>query len=118
VTCTGCNDRLAGDGNRRVAAGILAFVGLGAAVCLLKISTRQSDPAAGTLLQAVAAVALSVAIVLGARALDGPIRARSRRHDLPQSEANSAVWLWITCFAIVEGSFLLATLAGGYLWVR
>lgn len=102
-----------GDGKRRIIAAITAIVCLVVAGLLLTFSICGRDPTTGALLQAVVAVALSAAVVYGARALDGPIRARSRhRQDLPQSQDEGAVRLWIACFMVIEASFLLATLAG------
>jgi len=55
--------------------------------------------------------AVSLAIVAGARWLEGPLRLRTRRRgERAPSNAVAAVLLWLACFAAIETAALLSQL--------
>jgi hypothetical protein len=108
------------DRDRRILATWVTVACVISAAILLWISFTRVELASILILQALASFSLATVVVLGARAIDGPIQVRSRRRGgRQQSDAASAVRLWISCFVVIEAVFFLAVLMGEldvYLW--
>lgn len=99
------------EGRRRwTAAGLCAACAVAAAFVLL-IMTKFPGHLSDSMLRALVALLLGATLVLGARALDGPIRLREhRRGQKTSSEAAAALMLWLGCFAALMTAFLVSDL--------
>ena len=65
-------------------------------------------PGGAAVLQPLLALLLSVAIIAGLRALDGPLNLGGKRRDAQAtSSAASAVLLWLSCFGAIQAAILI-----------
>lgn len=95
---------------RWTAASVSAACAIAAAFILL-VMTRFPGHLSDTILRSLLAMLLATALVLGARALDGPVRFREQgRGQNTSSEAAAALMLWLGCFATMIAAFLVSDL--------
>ncbi len=63
-------------------------------------------------LQPLLALTLSVFLILGARAVEGPIRLAGRRREVSSASAGAgALVLWLGCFCVIQAAILVADVA-------
>ena len=105
-------ERLAERSRIRAAATGALVAAIFALVLLLTLACSQNLlPAA--ILQPMLALALSVSLTLGARAVDGPIRLAGRRREAASASAAAAVLLlWLGCFSAIQTAFLVVDVVG------
>lgn len=101
-------ERAAEIGRRWTATGIGGACVIAAAFVLLAM-VRFPGHRSESVLRPLVALLLAAALVLGARALDGPIRTREhRRGHGTSSEATAALVMWLGCFATIMAAFLVS----------
>ena len=93
------------EGLRRSVAAVCAAASVILAVAFYFGIARQ--PESGWFSKALLAALLSIAIVTGARSLEGPARAHSqRRNAIDGSDASPLIRLWLSCFVALSMAFL------------
>jgi hypothetical protein len=101
------------------AATIGAIVAAIFALALLLTLTCSENLLPAAILQPLLALALSVSLTLGARAVDGPIRLAGRRREAASASAAAAVLLlWLGCFSAIQAAFLVVDVVGRWNPVR
>lgn len=99
---------------RRVRAAVVCAVlaALVAALLAGKLACLKGE-APSVILQPLLALALSLSLTLGARAVDGPIRLAGRRREATSASAGAAVLLlWLACFSAIQAAFLVVDVVG------
>lgn len=96
---------------RRWMAACLCVASAIAAAFALLAMVRFPGHVSDSILRSLLAMLLGATLVLGARALDGPIRLREhRRGQSASSEAAAALVLWLGCFAAIMAALLASDL--------
>lgn len=95
---------------RWIAACLCVASAIAAAFALLAMA-KFPGHVSDSILRSLLAMLLGATLVLGARALDGPIRLREhRRGQSASSEAAAALVLWLGCFAAIMAALLASDL--------
>lgn len=95
---------------RWTAACVGSACAIAATLVLLTLMRYTGRPLDGVL-RSLVALLIAMALVLGARALDGPVKLKEdRRGQVASSPATAAVLLWLGCFAAIMAAFLVSDL--------
>lgn len=95
---------------RWTAACVGSACAIAATLVLLTLMRYTGRPLDGVL-RSLVALLIAMALVLGARALDGPVKLKEdRRGQAASSPAAAAVMLWLGCFAAIMAAFLVSDL--------
>jgi hypothetical protein len=99
---------------RRQQAAVIAVVSLILGGILVALSMRVASLIEHLTFHALAAFALAAGIVMGARAVEGPVELRGNRRGDANSPAASAIRLWVTCFLVIEAVLFLTVLGSQF----